>query len=56
MKSLASFAVPLPYAGLSLSAESNLKTALAMIKRLPLTDEEKADAVRQPLAAQKSRS
>jgi hypothetical protein len=54
VKSLAAFAFPLPYAGLSLSAEGNLKTSLAMIEWLPLTDKEKADAVRQLLAAQKS--
>ena len=35
---------------------SELTAALAMIERLPLSDEEKAEAVRQLLATQKSRS
>jgi hypothetical protein len=37
-------------------AETDLEVALAMIEQLPLSDNEKADAVRQLLAAQKSRS
>lgn len=37
-------------------AEPSLNAALAMIERLPLSDAEKADAIRQLLAAQRSRS
>ena len=36
--------------------ESNFEAALALIERLPLSDDEKAEAVRQLLAAQRSRS
>jgi hypothetical protein len=39
-----------------LSAEGDLKAALLMIERLPLSDKQKAEAVRRLLASQQSRS
>jgi hypothetical protein len=41
---------------LSSPSESDVGIALAMIERLPLSDEEKAEAVRRLLSTQQSRS